>query len=184
MTLGISFGPWTWLEIAKLLSAPAAAAIFGVITHRTAKKFEHTQWKSQKLIEKRIASYDKIAPELNSLLCYFMYFGDWKDSSPIQMVKQKRLLDRESHLASPMFSPEFKSSFDIFLGLCFQTYNGWGEDARLRTGFDRRRDAMGDAWRTEWEGCFATERSTPEEISHAYSEVMRVFARDIGVIKK
>ena len=65
-------GPWNWLEVAKLaavLLMPVALAVFGVYIHRVTKRFEHLQWRSQKLIEKRLAIYDDLAPHFNDLLC-------------------------------------------------------------------------------------------------------------------
>ena len=56
---------WNTLEIAKLavsVLTPAAIAILGIYIHRVTKRFEDSQWKSQKLIEKRIAIYDDLAP--------------------------------------------------------------------------------------------------------------------------
>lgn len=82
-------GPWNWLEIAKLLASlliPITLAVFGVYVHRITKRFEHLQWRSQKLIEKRLSIYDELAPLFNDLLCYFTYVGGWRDLNPPDVV--------------------------------------------------------------------------------------------------
>ena len=73
--------PWNSLEITKLLAGlvtPAVLAFIGIYIHRITKRFEHLQWRSQKLIETRLKIYEELAPQLNDLLCYFTYVGCWK----------------------------------------------------------------------------------------------------------
>ncbi|MFZ1397470.1 MAG: hypothetical protein WAS33_11255, partial [Candidatus Promineifilaceae bacterium] len=122
-------GPWNWLEVAKLVAGlftPMALAIFGIYIHRVTKRFELIQWRSQKLIEKRIAIYDDLAPLLNDVLCYFNYVGHWKDVDPHAMIALKRTLDKKIHLAAPMFSKAFFSACIDFQNLCYETHTGWG----------------------------------------------------------
>ena len=177
-------GPWNWLEIAKIVAGlltPVALAGLGVYIHRVTKQFEHLQWRSQKLIEKRLAIYDDLTPHFNDLLCYFTYVGCWKELDPPNLVKLKRSLDKATHLAAPLFSPAFFEACQKFQGLCFETYNGWGRDALLKTQFQRRKDARPADWNTEWDGCFSDSVSDPKEIRNSYAQLMEIFATDIGV---
>ena len=179
-------GPWNWLGVAKLaagLLMPVALAIFGIYIHRVTKRFEHLQWRSQKLIEKRLAIYDDLAPHFNDLLCFFTYVGSWKELNPLDVVAQKRELDKKIYLASPLFSASFFQACEKFQSLCFETYTGWGQDARLRTQFQRRKDARKTDWVGEWEKCFSDASSVadPKEIREAYANLMEIFAVDIGV---
>lgn len=148
----MSAGPWNWLEVAKLfagLLAPAAIAVFGVYIHRVTKRFEYLQWRSQKLVEKRLAIYDDLAPQLNDLLCYFTYVGCWKDLNPPDVVSLKRTIDKKVHLAAPLFSESLFSACTEFQSLCFETYTGWGRDALLRTQWQRRQEARSGDWKDE-----------------------------------
>jgi len=109
----MELGPWNWLEVAKLVAGlltPVALAILGIYIHRVTKRFEHLQWQSQKLIEKRLEIYDSLAPELNELLCYFTYVGAWRDTNPDTVVSLKRKIDRRIHLAAALFSKDFLTS--------------------------------------------------------------------------
>jgi hypothetical protein len=129
-------GNWTWLEVAKLIVAaltPIAIALAGIYIHRITKNFEHIQWRSQKLIEKRLVVYDSMSPLLNDILCYFTYVGAWRDCNPSDIVIIKRKIDRMIHINAPLFSDEFFSACMDFQNLCFETYGGWGQDAKLRT---------------------------------------------------
>ena len=176
-------GPWNSLEIAKLIAGllvPITLAAFGVYVHRVTKRFEHLQWRSQKLVEKRLAVYDDLAPQLNELLCYFTFIGPWRDLNPADVVALKRTVDKKIHLAAPMFSKEFYAACLQFQELCFETYTDWGRDPLSRTPFHRRREARAD-WKPEWDECFSHDVSHAETIRSAYRHVMDVFARDIGV---
>lgn len=177
-------GPWNWLEVVKLsasLLVPGALAVFGLYIHRVTKRFEHVQWRSQKLIEKRLAVYDDLAPLLNDLLCYFTYVGSWKELDPLDIVALKRTVDKKVHLAAPLFSEEFFGACMAFQKLCFATYTGWGRDALLRTRFECRRDARQKDWKSEWEACFSNDVPNPSLVSDAHRRAMEVFSQDIGV---
>lgn len=180
----MSAGPWSWLEIARLIASlliPATLAIFGIYVHRVTKKFDHLQWRNQKLIEKRMAVYDDLAPLLNDVLCYFTYVGCWKELNPDAVVALKRTLDKKIHLAAPLFSQTFFASCMDFQNLCFQTYTGWNRDARLKTKWQRRKEAHGNGWKDQWADCFSESGSDPQQIRLAYSSIMEAFAVDLGV---
>lgn len=177
-------GPWNWLEVAKLAAGAltsVALAALGVYIHHVTKRFEHLQWRSQKLIEKRLAVYDDLAPHFNDLLCYFTYVGCWKELDPPTVVTLKRTVDKKIHLAAPLFSESFFGACMRFQNLCFETYSGWGRDALLRTHFERRQEACQNEWKVEWNEYFSIVPSDPKAIRIAYSEVMQLFAADIGV---
>jgi len=175
---------WTLLEVAKLIVAfltPLLLILIGIYVHRVTKRFEQLQWLGQKLVEKRLAIYDDLAPLFNDLLCYFTYVGCWRDLKPPEVVSLKRRLDKSIHLAAPLFSEDFFTACMNFQQHCFETYTGWGRDALLRTQFERRQDAYGDEWDSDWNDCFSSKISEPNDIRAAYQRVMKVFARDIGV---
>jgi len=178
--------PWNSLEVVKLVVAglvPVAVAVLGVYLTRIAKKFEHLQWRNQRLVEKRIAIYDDLALDLNDLLCYFTFVGCWKDLTPPEVVALKRRVDKKIYLAAPLFSGAFFASCNAFIALCFAPFQGWGLDARLRTLAGRRRSAAGMAWQASWDSCFVDERdaSDPKAVQAAYRQVMEVFTSDIAL---
>lgn len=175
---------WSSLEIAKLvvgLLTPVALAALGIYIHRVTKRFEHLQWRSQKLIEKRLTIYDDLAPQFNDLLCYFTYVGSWRDVAPPAIIELKRVIDKKVHLAAPLFNAAF---FDVcmnFQHLCFETYTGWGRDALLRTHSTRRRESNPSSWQADWDACFSSDIANLTDIRIAYGRIMEIFAQDIGV---
>ena len=185
---------WNSLEIVKLLVSAITPIAVGILVwklNEAIKRFEHRQWRNQKLIERRLEIYDKIAPQLNDLLCYFTYVGCWKDLTPEQIVKMKRILDKEIHLAQPLFSSEFYTYCMNFLNLCYEPFVGWGKDAKLRTKFERRKEANSE-WKLSWEGMFSNDEkdnsgkdkiSKPIEIKAAYVKLMSCFSEEIGFVK-
>ncbi|MES2877358.1 MAG: hypothetical protein V4713_02965 [Pseudomonadota bacterium] len=174
-------GLWNSLEVAKLIVGVFTPLALGIYIHRVTKRFEHLQWRSQKLVEKRLSVYDDLAPHFNDLLCYFTYVGCWKELDPSVVVALKRTLDKKIHIAAPLFSPSFFNACMNFQNLCFETYSGWGQDAMLRTEFERRQQARPNDWNLEWDQFFSRSPSDPKLIRCAYVEVMQIFATDMGI---
>lgn len=174
---------WNTLEIAKLVASfatPIVVLCLGVYIHRVTKRFEHFQWRNQKLIEKRLMVYDSLAPKFNCLLCYFTNVGRWKDINPPAIVSMKRDIDTEIHLARPLFSPDFFRACMDFMSLCFETYVGWGEEPKLRAEFKERRKAHPN-WLPIWErDCFSAPPTGPTNIHKSYARLMEVFAAEMG----
>ena len=70
--------PQDWRDNLKLgaeVAGPILAVIFGVFVLRLTKKLEHSQWRNQKIIEKRIEEWDTIRPELNDIFCFCTRVG-------------------------------------------------------------------------------------------------------------
>lgn len=175
----------TKFEIAKLaVSAltPLIVAGFGWRISTTLKHLEQKQWSNRKLIEKRIEIYDKISPLMNRLFCYFYWVGDWKEHSPIDIIKTKRSLDHTVHIYRHLLEPEFFEDYMRFMDALFVTYNGAGEDARLRTAI---RNQDGDrtklkSWQEDFAACFDPSSALPlGEIDRLYETVMQIQRRGI-----
>jgi hypothetical protein len=183
----MDFSMWNTLEVAKLVVGfltPCLLAGLGIYIHRVTKRFEDSQWRSQKLVENRLEIYSDLAPYFNDLLCYFTFIGGWKELDPPSVISLKRVLDKKIHLAAPLFSDEFLSCCTQFQSLCFETYNAWGFDARLRTFSGPREAVLAEKWDPNWSNLFADNDTTaPDEIQNAYKNVMDCFSREIGIHK-
>lgn len=133
---------WNSLEIAKLIIStltPIIVLVLGLWISRSLKRLENLQWTNQKITEKRITAFEELVPLLNDLLCYFTFVGCWKDLTPPEVVKLKRRMDRIVHVNALLFSKEFLSKYNDFINAGYGTYSGWGQDARLRTFWARRK---------------------------------------------
>lgn len=101
--------PSNALDIARLavsVFTPLSVTALGWLISRRLKRLELVQWTNQKLIEKRLAIYDIIAPQLNALLCFYTWVGYWKDISPDDVIRIKRDLDRTLHVYRHLFDDE------------------------------------------------------------------------------
>lgn len=182
---------WNNLEIAKLVVAaltPIAVALLALWLNRHLKRFEHLQWASQKVIEKRLAIYSTLAPVLNDLYCYFDYIGEWKFKDPSAAIDLKRDADRQFFVNAPLFSSDFQRAYQDFIDLCFipGPLDEYDASATLRTDIDVRKDIFkkrGKPWSSQWDAYFAPQGDVTDraELVRGYRRMMDAFARDLGV---
>ncbi len=179
------------LEVTRTVAAaavPVVVAVVGYRLNRRLKVWEASQWRNQELIKARLAYYQVIAPKLNDLMCYFTFIGAWKTLTPPDVVALKRSLDREFFTGLPLFSRGSEAAYLAFMDACFATFGSWGEDAKLRTGYGRRREAV-PAWDASWERMFThteNEGVTPDAlvvVRTRYDAVLRALAKDIELLE-
>lgn len=183
-------GPWPTLEIAKLVVGvltPLSVALLGWLFSRQLKRLDLSNWTNQKLIEKRLAIYDDIAPRLNKLLCFFTWVGYWKTVSPADAVQAKRELDRTLNIYRHVFEREVYDAYQDFIEELFETYTGAGQDARLRALIfgpdgDRRSDC-GYTWDEAWTVSFSEPGRVAgkPEVRARYKALMATLTRSLGV---
>jgi hypothetical protein len=192
---------WSSLEIAKLLvgaTTPFVVALLGWFISSRITKYQqeqtsqvmalveqtrHTYWSNQKLIEKRLELYDKMAPLLNKLYCFYMWRGDWKDVSPRDVVQAKRDLDRDLYLYRHLLGKDFEQAYQTFIHQLFSTYTGAGHDARIRSRVvSPNGNRMTDSrykWDEAWNSLFADDPVETPLIRGAYERIMTIFAGTI-----
>lgn len=183
-------GSWSTLEIAKLVVGvltPMSVAVLGWVFSRQLKRLDLSNWTNQKLIEKRLAIYDEIAPRLNKLLCFFTWIGYWKTVSPAEAIQAKRELDRTVNIYRHVFEPEVYHAYQAYIEALFETYTGAGQDARLRALIfgpdgDRRSDC-GYTWDEDWAACFSEpgRAAGKPEVRARYKALMTALTRSLGV---
>lgn len=181
---------WPTLEIAKLIVGvltPLSVALLGWLFSRQLKRLDLSNWTNQKLIEKRLAIYDEIAPRLNKLLCFFTWVGYWKTVSPAEAIQAKRELDRTLNIYRHVFEAEVYKAYQAFIEALFETYTGAGHDARLRALIwgpdgDRRSDC-GYTWDEAWTASFSEPGSAAgkPEVRARYKALMAALTRSLGV---
>lgn len=104
------------------------------------------------------------------------------------MVAIKRNADRLFYSIAPLFSVSAVEAYHDFLDQCFSTYGRWGADARIRSGFIRRREAAGEAWRAEWDDLFT--HQVGEEITESgltaiqtgYNNLLAALVEDVQLL--
>lgn len=180
--------PWNTLEIVKLVIGvltPLSVTGFGwFISHRL-KRLELVQWTNQKLIEKRLALYDTVAPQLNQLLCFYTWIGHWKDISPDDVIRAKRELDRTFHIYRYLFDDDVYAAYHAYIHMLFETHTGAGQDARIRSLIeapdgDRTRHGT-YAWNPAWGERFASANVVDRaDVLKHYTRLMEVLRVSLG----
>lgn len=179
------------LQLVSTLAAiavPIVVAVVGYRLNQRLKLWEASQWRNQELIKARLQYFDRLAPMLNDLMCYYAFIGRWKEISPPEVVALKRDADRLFLSVAPLFSQRAVDAYQEFMALCFETHTGWGVDARIRSGFVRRRDAMRDRWNPEWETMFSHSEHDavmPRDLTairEGYDSVLLALAEDIELL--
>lgn len=170
------------------VSVPIVVAAIGYLLNRRLKLYEASQWRNQELIKARLQYFGQLAPMLNDLMCYLTFIGRWKELTPPEVLAVKREADRLFHTVAPLFSQEAVDAYKAFIDLCFRPFNTWGTDARIRSGYGRRRSAAGNTWRPEWNAMFMHQEddliseSSLAAIQAGYNEVLRALVRDVQLL--
>lgn len=178
--------PWNSLEIMRLFmttATPLTVLVVGWWINRRLKTLEHLQWTNQRAIEKRIELYDEYVPDANDLLCYFTFVGCWKELQPPEVVAIKRRLDKLAHVYAPLFPGMFLQLHNDLMSACFQSFSGWGTDARLRTPTGRRQEAAGEGWLEGWNRLFTEPEDClpPDRVRDAYQRLVGLMAQQLGL---
>ncbi len=180
---------WNSLEVAKITVDIATTLILGAILwlmDNAVRRAESHRWLNQKLVEKRLQVYDNTAPQLNDLLCYYTYVGNWQQFTCSDIIQLKRELDKKIHIAAPLFSKEFFQKYSKLMELCFETYVGVGKPARLRTKTEKRLTVAPGGWKEDYNECFSAVENCPSkgDIRAAYDELMACFAKELGLVER
>ena len=177
---------WNGLEITKLIisaATPIVVLLLGIWVTRLARRLEQLQWTNRTIVERRIKVFDSVASQLNDLVCYYSYVGNWKELTPLNVIDLKRELDKKIHIAAPLFSERFLVLYFNFIHKCFATYSGWGRDALLRTGLDKRIKTCEVPWELDWKDLFSDEHDIedPVTVREAYQEFMSHLTKELGI---
>lgn len=162
-----------WADHAKTVAevlAPLTTAFFGIWILLITKRLERSQWHSQKLIEKRIEVWDKVDPPINDIFCYCARIGRWKEFTPPEVIQKKRDADQRIHLSRPYFSAEFFDRYQEFIHSCFETFQGHGEDAKLKTDITEHRNVR--TWDPTWDLLFHETPSSDDQLHRHYGALI------------
>ncbi len=160
------------------IATPIVTLIIGILLRLT-KKFERSQWRSQKVIEKRITEWDGLRPELNDIFCFCTRVGAWKSLTPIDVIELKRKTDKKLHLARPYFSEGFFKAYISFIKACFAQYQGHAVDAKIKSPLWEHKNAHDVNWNPSWDELFFKTHSTEAELWAAYETLLAKVAEEL-----
>jgi hypothetical protein len=73
---------WGALAAIGALATPLVVLVLGYL-------FTKKQSRSEGLLNARFEYYERLAPQLNTLMCYVTFIGDWSRHSPADVVEMK-----------------------------------------------------------------------------------------------
>lgn len=158
---------WSSLEVAKLVVAvltPLTVGLVGFFLQRTLAEQDRS-WKAhQHLAERRLAVYNDVRKEINRIHCFVNDIGAWKEDTPESIIQYKRQVDENMHSNRAIWESETFAAYLDFMNAAFATYQGVGEDARIKTSWFEKRS--GANWRPDWEKRLTGETDPGEGASH------------------
>jgi hypothetical protein len=177
---------WNSLEVAKLVVAvltPILLLVLGLLVGRASRRLEDQQWSKRRLIERRIEIYDRMAPWLNDLYCFFMLVGHFVDIDPPTAIDRKRDLDKTFFVNRYLFESKFADRYFAFIDACFKDFAEVAKSAELRARVEPQKRERGSTWKDEWTEFFAPpeDATSTDVIAARYEELMNVFSSEIGV---
>lgn len=189
--------PWNSLEVMKILvaaSLPIMVVYFGasikagqdrvaIEQAQQSARLQQQQVTLERVAKWRFDRYEQAAGLLNDMYVYFIYVGKWKELTPRDIIERKREVDKIFYSSGPIYSKALISRYDMLIDEMFKHFQGWGEDAMLRTSIAHRKEGAeraGQHWDEAWSGRF-TEEENENNITSAYNELTRQLALDLGI---
>lgn len=181
----MSTDPPTWFDWAGLAVkalTPLAVMLLGLIAARYADRLERNRALHSVAVNWRIEVFRSLAPQLNLLLCFFTYVGDWRLVSLDQATTAKRDCDRAIYMNAFLFLPDTIEAWRAFVAAAFDENRGPGSDFAFRASVERhRRENVG--WQDDWAKRFVPhdQRITREMFVAAHDRVLGLVVRDLGI---
>jgi hypothetical protein len=174
--------PKDWKDDVKFgveIAGPIVAAFFGYLILRVTNKLQKSQWRSQKVIEKRISEWDNLRSDLNDIFCFCTRVGGWKAMTPLDAIARKRSADKKMHLARPYFSERFFSLYLVFIKTCFAQFQGHAVDAKIRSPLWEHKNARQLTWDPAWDELFFDQPSTEDQLWAAYDSLLVTVSEEL-----
>lgn len=175
---------WASLKIAIIILAalgPVLIAFLIIRYKRIIKGLKQEHQTNQGIIEKRIEVYDRMGPILNDLICFYCYSGNWKELTPVDILRKKMELDKDINTYSPIFSDELSKKYGGFIQLCFVSFSGWDHKERIKSLYDLRQE-NNEEWSDEWIPMFDTNNVVEATIMRErYDELIAYFKKEMDL---
>lgn len=174
------------METAQLVLSivtPLLLLALGIPVARYTKRLDTQAALDEKLIERRLALFEQIGPDLNDLYCLTQFVGHFRSIDPPSALKRKRRLDKTVHVNRPIFSPDVIRAYKAFIDSVFRTPDRAGEDAKLLIDRLTLADERGDDWPDAWNGYFADPPAKPTpraDVKTAYIALVDALAKDFA----
>ena len=174
---------WNSLKIAIIIIAALAPVVIAFLAfrfNRTIKRLKKKHQEDQRIIEKRIEIYDRIGPKLNDLFCFYCYNGNWKEITPMDVVRIKKELDKDLNTHAPLFSDDLSIKYTAFTQLCFVSFSGWEHEEKIKSSYEIRQKQNVE-WNDDWIQFFDTNNVVDAiRTKERYDELIECFKKDLN----
>jgi hypothetical protein len=161
---------------------PVVVLIIGIWVKKAATDYERRASLNDKIIAKRVAIYDEIGKDLNDIFAYVVQVGQWKDFTPDVIVNKKRSVDKIMYMNRPYWSTAAFNAYKDFIQACFHTFNGIGEDAKIRAATIQYEQLP--TWKEEWKSkWFHPDLSPCDEIFEKNDQLMKCLSNEFGYLQ-
>ncbi len=167
--------------IGKLI-LPVVLLLLGVWAKKIATNHEKRVSLDERIIEKRIKVYESIGADLNDIYVFLMQVGHWKELTPQDIIQKKRQIDKIMYMNRPYWSAEMFANYMRFIEAGFDAWNGYTEDAKIRTFPDQFQFL--DGWSETWKSYFTQKSVDMDEVKQSYLSLIHAFSDEFGFIQK
>ncbi len=175
---------WSSLKIPIMIIAALAPVIIVFLVFRYNRIIEGLNKKhqtNQKIVEKRIEIYDRIGPKLNDILNFFCYSGNWKELTPMDMMRLKKELDQDINTYEPIFSNDLRKKYFGFIHLCFVSHSGWEHKEKIKSLYEIRQEHKA-GWNEDWIPLFDTNNVIEAiKLREAHNELKDYFQKELAL---
>jgi hypothetical protein len=169
-----------WFEVFFSATTSILLAVLAFVIQDTLKVREEQLKTREQIVALKQSLYSDLGKKLNMIYVYLVDVGDYGQYTPPQIVQMKRDSDRLFFANRFLRSAETEEKYDDFMKAAFQTYNGAGTPAKIRTGEDQKRAAFTQQhlnWDPTWDSYFIGQPD--DEVSTRYYDVVRLMTNDI-----
>jgi len=161
--------------------APVIIAFLAIRYNRIIKGLKNKHQADQRIIKKRIEIYDRIGPKLNDILSFYCYSGNWKDLTPVDMLRLKKELDQDINIYSPVFSDDLSKKYIGFIHLCFVSFSGWEHKEKIKSLYEIRQEHIAE-WNDDWIQFFDTNNVVEAiKLRESHNELMEYFKKELSL---
>ena len=170
-----------YITVLSSFLTPVVILVLGIWAKRIATEHARRISLNERIIAKRVQIYEQIGEDLNDIYTFILQIGQWKELTPADIIKKKRVLDRTMYVSRPYWSDKAFASYCAFMRAAFEAWTGVGEDAKIRTWTDQYKKL--EHWDAAWEKYFSHKEPDISGVRQGYRQLMAVFAEQFGFIQ-
>jgi hypothetical protein len=135
--------------------------------------------REEQILSEKQKIYAELGRRLNIFYIYVSDIGDFSSYTPPRVIEMKREADRQFFMYLPYWSEKTEKLYTEYMMAAFQTYNGAGLPAKIKSYKDQKVAAYGVSklsWDASWDSYFL--EKVDNDISSKYYSLVESFLAD------